>query len=228
MESLIRTKDGYPGGSVTVNPDGSGTFTLGGATAGASYVLRFCPFSNGNTSCTNVATAATDANGNGSSNFQFPGHGAYSGVFFASTGGIDEFNSGFSVPTGGTTFHAGIYQAASIAGGLGTQQQQEGVVAEPITSGNVSTGTGDAVQVNLNGVPPSATYDFVWCGNGGGSSCQLVDTLTSDASGNASSTIMLSSHGFPENLDYEGLFLVTMPMKDGSNPIVYIMGLKVP
>jgi hypothetical protein len=75
-----------PDGQVTVDTtanNGAGRLSLIGVGTGAntSFILRFCPYPQSFTGCTNLASFATDAKGNATVNFQFPQKGAFAGEF---------------------------------------------------------------------------------------------------------------------------------------------------
>ncbi len=222
---LANDATGTVAGQVTVSPSGAGAMNVSGAAPNTTYTVQFCPFAAMNGACNTLATLTSSGSGAVSATFTVPGHGGFAGVFQLLAGSTVAFVSGFNIPANGSTLQAVLVRASTVAAGFTTQTQVGiGVGFDPLASGSVSVGTSDTVHVQLQGAAASQSYSVEFCRNGGGSSCFGVGGITTDASGNGSADLSLSSSVGPGN-DQSGVFLIT-----GGKPpaIEFVSGFTVP
>ncbi len=226
--NMVQTGTGTVVGQLTINPsadNGNGTLQLNSVTPNSTFNLRFCPFPTGTAGCTLIVTTlTTDASGSGQSNFTFPSHGTFTGVFLAGRDSMQEFDGAFNIPGTGPQFQASLQPAASITGGL---EPGLAVGNDPLKSGQVSIGAGTMVHVVLQGAAPNATYGLTFCMNGGGSGCYATGTFTTDASGNATADLDFAQ-GFGQSPDIPGVFLLGRDVPAPSGSIEFATAFRVP
>lgn len=159
-------------------------FTGIGAT-NTTLILQFCPYPQANPnlpSCTNITSLTTDASGNGSASFTFPGRGAFSGQFqIVQTNGAQLAVTG--TDTVGGSFHSALLPAATITGGI---QQTTGSAPG---SGTIVMNGPDAT-ITLSGTMPNHTFTTAVCSlfptGPAPAPCIALANVTTDAQGNAS------------------------------------------
>ncbi len=181
-------------GQITVDPnanDGSGTLQLTNAANSGNYSLQFCPYPSPlptaqQNPCTAITDFTTDNSGKAQVNFQFPKKGVWSGIFVAVRGDITEFASGFNLPGAGQQYRAALQQASSVTSGTGGINPG----GDALKSGSVSV-TDTTAHVVLQNATINVTYSVIFCGNGGGSSCYGIGSLTTDSTGSGTADIDL-------------------------------------
>jgi hypothetical protein len=150
-----------------------------------TLILQFCPYPQADPnlpSCSNVTSLTSDANGNASVNFTFPGRGTFSGEFQ-----IVQTNGALVAATGtdtvGGSFHSALLPAATITGGI---QQTTGSAPG---SGTIVMNGPDAT-ITLSGTTPSHTFTTAVCSlfptGPAPAPCIALANVTTDAQGNAS------------------------------------------
>jgi hypothetical protein len=159
-------------------------FTGIGAT-NTTLILQFCPYPQADPnlpSCNNITSLTTDANGNGSMNFTFPGRGTFSGQFQ-----IVQTNGALLAATGtdtvGGSFHSALLPAGTITGGI---QQTTGIAPG---SGTIVMNGPDAT-ITLSVTTPNHTFTTAVCSlfptGPAPAPCIALANVTTDAQGNAS------------------------------------------
>lgn len=190
------TTSGNVSGLITVNAaadNGAGALQLKGAAASATYSLQFCPYtssmpSGSDDSCMPVQDFTTDAAGQANLTFTFAKQGVWSGVFAAVRSNNAEFASGFNLPGTGSQYRSALQQASSVTSGTGGINPG----GDALRSGSVSV-TDNTAHVVLQNATVSVTYSVVYCGDGGGSSCYQVGTVSTDSTGGGTADINLLS-----------------------------------
>lgn len=162
----------------TAADNGAGNIRLNGAGLTATQTLQFCPAGGSFNNCFGIPTTA----GTGVTNFQFPNHGAFAGVFAVLDMGQQVAVGGFG-NIAGVNFQSAVLQAASITGGIG-----QAAGNAPLASGS-AVATGPALHLVLKGTTPNHSFTVFSCGVFGASSCTGVGSVTTDASGNLSADV---------------------------------------
>jgi hypothetical protein len=156
-------------------------------------MLEFCPYPNGDQpNCPGVATFTADASGMAHVTFQYPNTGTFMGAFTVvnTSSGQIEVTSMWEQSVTNAKYQAGIFQASSVTGGIGTHL----VGTDPLTSGLVTVNN-TTVHIELHGAKPSTIFNIGVEGNGDGSSSFGFATLTTDASGNAAQDFPMTGVG---------------------------------
>ncbi len=212
-------------GQVVINQNGTGTANVSGALANTSYNLQFCPFADMNGTCNTLTTATSSMAGAVSASFTVPGHGGFTGIFQLASGSMVGFVSAFNVPANGSTLQAALVRASTVTNGFGVLTQNGlGVGFDPLTSGLVNVSNGDTAHVQLQGAVANASYDVTFCRNGGGSSCFGIGGINTDAAGNGTADLSLSS-GLGTGTYEAGAFVIS----SGKPPAIeFVSGFTVP
>ena len=224
-----------PVGSVTINAnadDGSGNLSLNRVAPSTDFALEFCRFPKDlfgpghgpPDTCIPVTTFTSDTLGNVSVTFRFPQSGTYAGIFVVAENGTSEFSSGFNIPSNGTEYTAALQPESSITGGVQASNSNAPPPAvTTLTSGSVTVSASSATFTIAGASLTNQTLLAVFCGNGDGSSCFNIGSLTTDANGNGSAVInLVTALG---NNNPPGVFLLEQNSPTGGG---YIVGFIVP
>ncbi len=181
-------------GELTIATSGASVLDAKGLAVSTSYMLEFCPYPTGDqTTCPGVATFTTDATGAVHVTFQYPNTGTFMGAFTIvnnSTGNMDAMSE-WEQPIPNANYQAGIFQAASVTGGIGSNNP---IGNDPLQSGLVTTNN-TTVHIELRGAAPNATYSIAVEGNADSSSSFQFNNITTDGSGNATQDFPMSGDG---------------------------------
>lgn len=180
-------------GELTISNTGASVLDMKGLAASTPYMLEFCLYPTGDqATCPGVATFTTDGTGAAHVTFQYPNTGTFMGAFTivnTSTNAIDAMSE-WEQPIPNANYQAGIFQSASISGGIGSNP----VGNDPLQSGLVTTNS-TTVHIELRGAVPNATYSIAAEGNSDGSSSFQFNNITTDASGNATQDFPMTGDG---------------------------------
>ncbi len=187
-----------------------------GAMANATYQVKFCSFATGISSCSIIASLTTDGNGNAKIKFAFPQTGTFAGIFLL-TRSVNQFVTGFAVPATSHTetepgeeqvqqeFEVDLQPVGIVNGGLGSGFGPTG--NDPLTRGRVEVEPQREVEVTLVGAVANALYTARFCRfavNTTMTSCVVVDSVPTDAQGNANVKL-----NFPPMGKFDGVFVLT-------------------
>jgi hypothetical protein len=188
-------------GQVSVDTSGNVTVQLTGATASTAYTVQFCPAFDGGAggsapACIGVGSVSTDATGSGSSTAMFPQAGSWAGDFDVNSGVNTEYQTGLA-ESNSSLDSAEVYmstlQPQTKVNGAGITTESPQV---PLTTGTVTLSAGSIV-FSLTGSSPNAncstnesqTTDMDSSGT------YALNSFTTNASGDASSTTMINGAG---------------------------------
>jgi Bacterial Ig-like domain len=186
-------------GQVSVDTSGNVTVQLAGATASTTYAVQFCPAVNDSDgvtapACISAGSVNTDASGSGSSTTMFPQAGSWAGDFQLNSGTKIEYMTGLTV-SGDPGYSSQVYmstlQPESTTNGKGVVTTA--APQNPLTSGAVTYSKGSLV-FSVTGATPDTAYTTVQSETVylDGSGSYALSELTTDASGNGSSTAPVS------------------------------------
>ncbi len=188
----INGNNGGLSGTATVTTSGDVTLQFTGATPSTTFTLAFCPVSivSNSVPCVSLPTAMSDASGAGQVSFHFPQSGTWAGYFSGRTSNASVAGFGSVAETAGA-YNSPVQQIvpATKANGVGI----DGGHPQDPGSGTISV-TNGLVHVALTGAVPNKAYNVFSCYSGS-SSCQSAGRITTDASGNATADLKLSSNG---------------------------------
>ncbi len=192
--SIGSNANGGNAGELTIASNGASVLDVKGLKASTPYMLEFCPYPTGDQpTCPGVANFTTDATGAAHVTFQYPNSGTFMGAFTivnASTASIEALSM-WEQPIPNANYQAGIFQAASVSGGIGANNP---VGNDPLQSGLVTTNN-TTVHIELRGAAPNATYSIAVEGNADSSSSFQFNNITTDGSGNATQDFPMSPDG---------------------------------
>ncbi|MFP5237025.1 MAG: Ig-like domain-containing protein [Acidobacteriota bacterium] len=207
-------------GQVTVDTMGNTTVGLTGATANASYYVRFCPAADvfqtsKSSSCfVVIPQISTDGSGNASATGKFPKSGNWAGDFnLVDSAGNTVYQTYLAPQVNNQTYLATLLPETNTNGGADTTVSSQ----DPLSSGTVTYGNG-ALKVVVQGAAASSTYSTTETSTLGldGPNTYELSQFTTDAKGNGSSTTALETAG-------GDLFQVLPPQSGG-----FIGGFSVP
>ncbi len=205
-------------GQVSIDASGNVTVQLTGATASTSFTVQFCPAFDASINqtapaCFNVTTLSTDASGNGSSTVEFPQPGNWAGDFQLMVDGKEQFITTLEPGVNGETFLATLEPETTTNGGTVTMTSSQ----SPLTSGAVTYANG-TVTFAMTGASPNSMFTTTESETRyvGSSGTYELNTFSTDAQGDATSSAQLSGTG--------GDMLEALPQKSAG----FIGGFSVP
>ncbi len=189
-----------------------------GAAANVIYTVNFCSFANGPSGCFMVAHLATDAIGNGEVEFPFPQRGGFAGVFTFTRDGLNQFVTGFPIPTSGSgvqvqaeeegeeeePFEVDLQPVSVIDAGLGAAFGNNG--NDRLARGRVEVEEDREVEAEVRGAVPNAAYKVHFCpfGIAPATGCILIGNLFTDAEGRGK-----LEANFPQMGTFDGIYVLT-------------------
>jgi hypothetical protein len=191
-----------PFGTISIDMsanNGAGSIVGQSPDLGVTQRLQFCPYLGANQNCFDLVSFTPDNQGKVNASFTFPRMGTWAGTFLI----IDPqgLKRGFSSEGrnsgSGTSFKATLLPASTITGGVG-----EITGSAPLTQGSAEV-DGLTVNVKLTGTTANDKFSAKFCTASGPTDCMQLGSFTSDASGNATAALTMTS------ADFSGVLLVS-------------------
>jgi hypothetical protein len=178
-------------GQVSVDSSGSVTVQLTGVTASTVFSVQFCPAPGQKYACFNVGSVSSDSSGNVTTTMAFPKAGSWAGDFELVSNGTTAYQTDV-VPSMNTQVYMSTLQLDSTVNGQGVSDNQP---QDPLGSGSITLSSG-ALQFQLSGAVPAATYSAVECPTDAGSDCyalynsQGMGGFATNGSGNVTFSVL--------------------------------------
>ena len=177
--------------------NGAGAWPSVGTSAGATLVLKFCPYSQSGNNCLTVATYTASSSGSPPVNFTFPAKGTFAGNFIAYVNGDNTDPEVYTASgaSSGLNFQSAMLPAGTITGAIGQ------ATGNALGSG-VMTATGTTAHLSLTGTLTNHSFQVSVCGLDA-AHCRALSNITTDAQGSAGADV-----GTLQNQDSD-VFLVS-------------------
>jgi hypothetical protein len=179
---------------MSISPSGEVNIQLTSAPANQTFNVEFCQFpstsfdaASGN-GCFIVTTLSTSATGTTQMTFPFPQRGAFAGQFFFNTGSAtasDSLSTEASALTGTMTAQL-VAMSLANGGVMGDSVNSQ----DQLASGTVSAASGQ-VTITVSGAVANASFVVTECSTDATVACQAVTTLTTDTTGNGTTTAVV-------------------------------------